>query len=85
MKKVIRLIESDLTRIVKRVINENVPSLDRERDELRSTSQRLMRSMDEYGSLQRKGDYKRMGDEVSHIRKLASDLEDIARKIKSKL
>ena len=46
MKKVIRLTESDLTRIVKRVINENVPSLDKERDELRTTSQRLMRSME---------------------------------------
>jgi hypothetical protein len=85
MKKIIRLTESDLTQIVKRVINENVPSLDKERDDLRSFSQKLMRSIDEYSSLQRKGDYKKMGDEVSQIRKLAGNLEDLARKIKSKL
>jgi predicted translin family RNA/ssDNA-binding protein len=81
------LTERDITRIVKNVISENrgVQSLDGERDELRSVSQRLLRSMDDYSSLVRKGEYKRMGDELDNIRKVVRKLKDVTEKIDSKV
>jgi hypothetical protein len=81
------LTERDITRIVKNVISENrgVQSLDGERDELRPVSQRLLRSMDDYSSLVRKGEYKRMGDELDNIRKVVRKLKDVTEKIDSKV
>jgi predicted translin family RNA/ssDNA-binding protein len=81
------LTERDITRIIKNVISENrgAQSLDGERDELRSVSQRLLRSMDDYSSLVRKGEYKRMGDELDNIRKVVRKLKDVTEKIDSKV
>jgi hypothetical protein len=85
MKKIVRLTESDVTRIVKKVINENIPSLEEVKDELRFISQRLVKSMDEYSMLQRKGDYKNMGMEIDNIRRLVRKLKDVTQQIESKI
>jgi hypothetical protein len=41
--------------------------------------------MDDYGALQRKGDYKKMGDEVDNIRRLVRKLKDVIQQIDSKI
>lgn len=80
-----RLTESDLNRIVKRVVSESPQSLDGVKDDLRQVSQRLMRSMEDYTSLMRKGDYKRMGDELDNVRRLVRRLKDVTKQIESKI
>ena len=80
-----RLTESDLNRIVKRVVSESPQSLDGVKDDLRQITQRLMRSMDEYNTLMRKGEYKRMGDELDNVRRLVRRLKDVTQQIESKI
>ena len=80
-----RLTESDLDRIVKQVVNESPQSLDGVKDDLRQVTQRLMRSMDEYNTLMRKGEYKRMGDELDNIRRMVRRLKDVTQQIESKI
>ena len=41
--------------------------------------------MDDYSSLVRKGEYKRMGDELDNIRKVVRKLKDVTEKIDSKV
>jgi predicted translin family RNA/ssDNA-binding protein len=83
--KIIRLTESDLTSIVKRVVNENFNPLDRLRDDLNSISRKLLRSMDDYTTLNRKGDYKRMGDELDNLRKMVRKIKDVIQEIENKI
>jgi|Laugrespbdmm15sd_2_1035082.scaffolds.fasta_scaffold46216_2 hypothetical protein len=83
MEKIVKLTESDLNRIVKKIINENHVSLDRVRDDLRFISLKLLRSMDEYSMLSRKGEYKRMSDELDNVRLLTKRLKDVIQKIES--
>jgi hypothetical protein len=85
MKRIIRLTESDITRITQKILNENIPSLEGVRDDLRFVSQRLVKSMDEYSMLQRKGDYKNMGNEIDNIRRLVRKLKDVTEQIESKI
>ena len=85
MKRIIRLTESDLTRIVKRVVNENHSSLDRVRDDLRMVSQKVLRSIDEYSMLTKKGDYKRMGDELDNLRRMVRRLKGVIEEVESKI
>jgi predicted translin family RNA/ssDNA-binding protein len=85
MKKIVRLTESDLTRLVKRVVNENHSSLDRVRDDLRMVSQKVLRSIDEYSMLTKKGDYKRMGDELDNLRRMVRRLKGVIEEVESKL
>ena len=85
MKKIVRLTESDLTRIVKRVVNENHSSLDRVRDDLRMVSQKVLRSIDEYSMLTKKGDYKRMGDELDNLRRMVRRLKGVIEEVESKI
>ena len=85
MKKIVRLTESDLTRIVKRVVNENHSSLDRVRDDLRMVSQKVLRSIDEYSMLTKKGDYKRMGDELDNLRRMVRRLKGVIEEIETKI
>jgi polyhydroxyalkanoate synthesis regulator phasin len=80
-----KITERDITRIVKNLLNEGTPSLEGVKDELRHVSQKLIRSMDEYGTLQRKGEYKRMGDEIDNIRRLVRKLKDLTQQIESKI
>ena len=85
MKKIVRLTESDLTRLVKRVVNENHSSLDRVRDDLRMVSQKVLRSIDEYSMLTKKGDYKRMGDELDNLRRMVRRLKGVIEEVESKI
>ena len=85
MKKIIKLTEFDLNHIVKTVLNENRGSLGSIKDDYRSVSLKLTRSMEEYDSLSRKGEYKRMGDELDNLRRLIRKLKDVLQNIESKL
>ena len=85
MRKIVRLTESDLTRLVKRVVNENHSSLDRVRDDLRMVSQKVLRSIDEYSMLTKKGDYKRMGDELDNLRRMVRRLKGVIEEVESKI
>ena len=84
MEKIVKLTESDLNRIVKKIINENQASLDGVKDDLRFISLKLVRSMEEYSTLSRKGEYKRMGDELDQVRLLTKRLKEVIQKIESK-
>ena len=85
MEKIVKLTESDLNRIVKKIINENQASLDGVKDDLRFISLKLVRSMEEYSTLSRKGEYKRMGDELDQVRLLTKRLKEVIQKIESKI
>jgi predicted translin family RNA/ssDNA-binding protein len=85
MKKIVRLTETDLTRLVRRVVNENHSSLDRVRDDLRMVSQKVLRSIDEYSMLTKKGDYKRMGDELDNLRRMVRRLKGVIEEVESKI
>jgi ribosomal protein L20 len=80
-----RLTEKDITRITRKVLNENRGSLSSVKDEYRTVSQKLARSMEEYDALSRKGEYKRMGDELDNIRRLIRKLKDVLQSVESKL
>jgi hypothetical protein len=80
-----RLTEKDITRIARKVLNENRGSLGSIRDEYRNVSQKLARSMEEYDVLTRKGEYKRMSDELDNLRSLTRKLKNILQTIESKL
>ena len=85
--KLNRLTESNTSRIVNNIISENrgPMSLDSEKDDLRHSSQRLLRHIDEYSTLMRKGEYKRMGDELDNIRRMSKRLKDVLQQIDSKI
>ena len=76
-----RLTERDLSRIVKRVVNENHNPLDRLRDDLGSISRKVLNSMDEYSTLTKKGDYKRMADELDNLRRMVRRIKDVIQEI----
>ena len=80
-----RLTERDLSRIVKRVVNENHNPLDRLRDDLGSISRKVLNSMDEYSTLTKKGDYKRMADELDNLRRMVRRIKDVIQEIESKI
>ena len=86
MKKAVKLDEEQLTNIIKKVINENrgPVSLDPERDNLRHSSQRLLRYIDEYTMLMKKGEYRKMGDELDNIRMMSKKLKEVLQQIDSK-
>lgn len=80
-----KLTERDIKRITKEVLNEDRGSLGSIKDDYRSASQKLARSIEEYDSLSRKGEYKRMGDELDNLRRLIRKLKDVLQNIESKL
>ena len=80
-----RLTERDLSRIVKRVVNENHNPLDRLRDDLGSISRKVLNSMDEYSTLTKKGDYKRMSDELDNLRRMVRRIKYVIQEIESKI
>ena len=80
-----RLTERDLSRIVKRVVNENHNPLDRLRDDLGSISRKVLNSMDEYSTLTKKGDYKRLSDELDNLRRMVRRIKDVIQEIESKI
>tara|TARA_R110000868_G_scaffold118215_3_gene313640 strand:+ start:571 stop:816 length:246 start_codon:yes stop_codon:yes gene_type:complete len=80
-----KITEKDITRITRKVLSENRGSLSSVKDEYRTISQKLARSMEEYDVLSRKGEYKRMGDELDNLRRLIRKLKDVLQSIESKL
>jgi ribosomal protein L20 len=80
-----KITEKDITRITRKVLNENRGSLSSVKDEYRTVSQKLARSMEEYDTLSKKGEYKRMGDELDNLRRLIRKLKDVIQDIESKL
>lgn len=82
MKKIIRLTESDLSRIVKQTINENVNNM---ADDLRGVSRRLNLSLDDYISVMKKGDSRKMEDSKQIVKRNIERMEEILKDLKRKL
>lgn len=80
-----KITERDIRRITNEVLTENRGSIGSIKDDYRSVSQKLARSIEEYESLSRKGEYKRMGDELDNLRRLIRKLKDVIQNIESKL
>jgi len=87
MKRVIRLSEKDLTRVVKKVLNEGRDtSLEYEREEIESSFRMLNSSLDDYNSSIRHGDFRRASDDINNVirgmRRLQDALSDLERKVR---
>jgi len=82
MKRIIRLTESDLSRIVKQTISENVNNM---ADDLRGVSKRLNLSLDDYISDMKRGDSRKMEDSKEIVKKNIKRMEDILDELKRKL
>ena len=48
-------------------------------------SQKVLRSIDEYSMLTKKGDYKRMGDELDNLRRMVRRLKGVIEEIETKI
>jgi DNA-binding ferritin-like protein len=83
MKKIIRLTESDLTRIVRQTINENV---NQTAEELRTASRRVLSALDDYNTENRKGDNRKIEESKDvvkhHIRRMENILDELKRKLR---
>jgi hypothetical protein len=83
MKKIVKLTESDLSRIVKRIINENTNQI---ADEFYNESKRLSRILDDYNQDVKKGQNKKIEESKEivkrHIRRMENILDDLKRKFK---
>ena len=83
MKKIIRLTESDLQKIVKKTLNENVNQVS---EELRTASRRVLSALDEYNTDVRKGDNRKIEESKDvvkhHIRRMENILDELKRKLR---
>ena len=83
MRRTIKLTERDLSRIVKRVLNENANQI---ADELSGESKRLLNVLDDYNRDVKKGDNRKIEDSKDivkrHIRRMENVLEDLKRKMR---
>jgi len=83
MKRIIRLTESDLTRIVKKTINENV---NQTAEDFRGISRRVLSALEDYNTEIRKGDNRKIEeskDLVKHnIRRMENILDELKRKLR---
>jgi len=83
MKKVIRLTESDLAKIVKVAINEN---LNQSSEDFRSISRRVTSSLEDLNVEIKKGDSRKIEDSKDtvkhHIRRMESILDELKRKLR---
>lgn len=82
MKRIIRLTENDLSRIVKQTISENVNNI---ADDLRGVSKRLNLSLDDYISDMKRGDSRKMEDSKEIVKKNIRRTENILDDLKRKL
>ena len=82
MKKIVRLTESDLTRIVKQVINENI---NRASDDFRNQTRRVTMALDDLVNDMKKGDTRKIQDSKDLVQHHVRRLESILQEIKSKL
>ena len=78
-----RLTERDLSRIVKRVINENTNQI---ADEFYNESKRLSRVLDDYNQDVKKGENRKIEESKEivkrHIRRMENILDDLRRKFR---
>lgn len=82
MKKVLRLTESDLTKIVKKVLNENIT---RSTDEFYSLSRKVLAYLDELNKEMKKGDPKKIEESKDLVKHYVRNLEQVIDEIKQKL
>ena len=85
MRKIVGLTESDLTRIVKKTINENI---NQSSEDFRSISRRVTASLDDLNVEMKKGDLRKMEESKDavkrHIRRMEGIIDDLKKKIKMK-
>jgi hypothetical protein len=83
MKKIIRLTESDLNKIVKITINE---SLNQVAEDFRGTCRRVSSSLDDLDSATKRGDSRKIDeakDLVKHqVRRLENLIDELKRKLR---
>jgi hypothetical protein len=83
MKKIVRLTESDLTRIVKQTINENI---NQSSEDFRSICRRVTASLDDLTVEMRKGDPKKTEESKDtvkhHIRRMENIIDELKRKLR---
>lgn len=82
MKKIIRLTETDLVRIVKQTLNENV---NQSTDDLRSVSRRVFSALDDYGTELKKGDNRKIEESKDTVKHQIKRMENILDELKRKL
>ena len=83
MRKIVGLTESDLTRIVKKTINENI---NQSSEDFRSICRRVTASLDDLNNEMKKGDVRKMEeskDAVKHyIRRMEGIIDDLKKKLR---
>ena len=83
MRKIVGLTESDLTRIVKKTINENI---NQSSEDFRSISRRVTASLDDLNVEMKKGDLRKMEDSKDavkhHIRRMEGIIDDLKKKLR---
>jgi DNA-binding transcriptional regulator WhiA len=83
MKKIIRLTESDLARIVKKTINENI---NQSSEDFRSICRRVTAELEDLNVVMRKGDTRKMEESKDavkhHIRRMENILDELKRKLR---
>jgi len=84
MKKIVRLTENDLTKLVKKVVNESkgLPSLD---SNIGHRFVELMQAIKQYEDERNDGNYEKLIKPISMIKFRLNTLEDEINKIKDKL
>ena len=82
MKKVIRLTETDLARIVKRALNENV---NQTVDEFGSSFKRVSYALDDYKNVLRTGDSRKIDEAKDIVKFNIRRLENIIEQLKRML
>jgi hypothetical protein len=81
-----KLNESDIKRIVSRVINESeMNGIDSLKEEISSKSRTLVNGLDELSYLLRRGDTRRIDEEKDNVMRHVMRLEDILNEVKQKL
>ena len=83
MIKIVGLTESDLTRIVKKTINENI---NQSSEDFRSISRRVTASLDDLNNEMKKGDVRKMEESKDavkhHIRRMEGIIDDLKKKLR---
>ena len=83
MKKVIKLTESDLARIVRQTLNENV---NQTAEDFRSESRRLLSALDDYSTQSKRGESREIEETKGvlnrHIRRVENIIDELKRKLR---
>jgi hypothetical protein len=83
MKKVIRLTESDLTRIVKNTINENI---NQSSEDFRAICRRVTAELEDLNVVIKKGDVRKIEESKDtvkhHIKRMEGIIDELKRKLR---